>query len=62
VNELNGYIADSGYCNFAFEVYYNEQKEKRWRLSGWWDFTSAYADATPGLIPTSLGKILAMYK
>jgi hypothetical protein len=62
VDERNGYIADNGYCNFAFEVYYNEQKEKRWRLSGWWDFTNEYADATPGLIPTSLGRILAMYK
>ena len=62
VDERNGYIADNGYCNFAFEVYYNEQKEKRWRLVGWWDFTSAYADRMPGLTPTSLGRILAMYK
>ena len=61
VDEVNGYVADNGYCNFAFEVYYNEQKEKRWRLAGWWDHTSEYADATPGLIPTSLGRILAMY-
>jgi hypothetical protein len=62
VSELKGYIADNGYCNFAFEVYYNEQKEKRWRLVGWRDFTSVYADAAPGLEPASLGKIMAMYK
>ncbi len=62
VDEYNGFIADSGYCNFAFEAYYNEKKGKRWRLTGWWDFTSAYADGMPNLVPTSLGKILAMYK
>ncbi len=62
VNELNGFIADGGYCNFAFEAYYNEKEGKRWRLTGWWDFTSVYADETPGLEPTSLGKILALYK
>ena len=62
VDERNGYIADNGYCNFAFEVYYNEQKEKRWRLVGWRDFTSVYADAAPGVEPASLGMVLAMYK
>jgi hypothetical protein len=62
VDELNGFIADGGYCNFAFEAYYNEKEGKRWRLTGWWDFTSAHADETPGLEPTSLGMILAMYK
>ncbi len=62
VDEVNGFIADGGYCNFAFETYYNEKKEKSWRLTGWWDFTSDYFDRAPALIPTSLGKILAMYK
>jgi hypothetical protein len=62
VDELNGYIADGGYCNFAFGAYYNEKEGKQWRLTGWWDFTSVYADEAPGLEPTSLGKILAMYK
>ncbi len=62
VDELNGFIADGGYCNFAFEAYYNEKEGKRWRLTGWWDFTSAHADEAPGLEPTSLGMILAMYK
>jgi hypothetical protein len=62
VDEYNGFIADGGYCDFAFETYYKEQKQKLWRLTGWWDFTSVYADETPGLEPTSLGKILAMYK
>jgi hypothetical protein len=62
VDEYNGYIADAGYCNFAFEAYYNEQKEKRWRLLGWWDFTSSYADGAPATKPTSLGMILAVFK
>ncbi len=62
IDDLNGFIADVGYCNFAFEAYYNEKEEKRWRLIGWWDFTSAHADEAPGLEPTSLGKILALYK
>jgi len=62
VNENNGFIADGGYCDFAFQVYYNEKKEKLWRLTGWWDFTSEYFDRAPALIPTSLGMILAAYK
>ena len=62
VNELNGYIADGGHCDFEFEVYYNKQKEKRWRLAGWWDHTSEFFDASPGLEPTSLGRILALFK
>jgi hypothetical protein len=62
VNELSGYIADGGYCDFEFEVYYNKQKQKRWRLTGWWDHTSEYLDARPGVEPTSLGKILAFYQ
>ncbi len=62
VDEYNGFIADGGYCDFAFEAYYNEQKEKRWHLTGWWDFTSVRADRLPGLEATSLGRILALFK
>jgi hypothetical protein len=62
VDEYNGFIADRGYCNFAFGTHYNEQKEKRWCLAGWWDFTSSYADGAPASMPFSLGMILAMYK
>lgn len=40
VNELDGFIADRGYCNFEFEKYKNEQNEDRWRLKNWWDRTS----------------------
>ncbi|HUU57099.1 MAG TPA: hypothetical protein VMW93_07145 [bacterium] len=40
VEELNGYIADMGYCNFEFEKYKNEANEDRWRLRKWWDNTS----------------------
>jgi hypothetical protein len=62
VDELNGFIAEGGHCDFAFEAYYNEQEEKLWRLVGWWDFTSVRADGMPELEPTSLGRILALYK
>jgi hypothetical protein len=40
VDELNGFIADKGYCNFEFEKYKNEQGEDRWHLIRWWDRTS----------------------
>jgi len=61
VDENNGFIADGGYCDFAFEAYYNEKKEKLWRLTGWWDHTSEGYDEHPGLAPASLGKLLALY-
>jgi hypothetical protein len=40
VDELNGYIADQGYCNFEFEKYKNEEGKDRWRLTKWWDRTA----------------------
>jgi hypothetical protein len=40
VDELNGFIADGGYCNFGFEKYQNEQSQNRWRLTNWWDRTN----------------------
>ncbi len=40
IDELNGFIADQGYCNFEFEKYKNEQSEDRWRLTKWWDRTA----------------------
>jgi hypothetical protein len=40
IDELNGFIADGGYCNFEFEKYQNEQSQNRWRLTNWWDRTS----------------------
>jgi hypothetical protein len=61
IDELNGYIADTGYCNFAFERYEGAGGKKLWRLTKWWDNTSVSGDANPGLEPTSLGRILAMY-
>lgn len=39
IDELNGYIANQGYCNFEFEKYKNETNEDRWRLTKWWDNT-----------------------
>ena len=60
IDSLNGYIADRGYCNFEFERYEAAGK-KYWRLTGWWDRTSEGYDEYPGIAPSSLGRILAMY-
>jgi hypothetical protein len=61
VDELNGYLADTGYCNFAFESYTSEAGKKCWRLTKWWDRTSVSLDAVPAGEPTSFGRILAMF-
>jgi len=61
VDELNGYRADRGYCNFAFESYTSEAGKKRWRLTGWWDFTSGGYDENTAIAPGSLGRVLALY-
>ena len=62
ISELNGFIADGGYCNFEFERYETEKGEKYWRLTGWWDRSSEYMDEYPGTSPTSLGRVLAIYE
>ncbi len=61
VDEVDGFMIDKGFCDFAFEAYYNEQKEKRWRLTGWWDHTSGGYDESAEVAPASLGKLLALY-
>jgi hypothetical protein len=61
VDELNGYIADQGYCNFELERYEGEGV-KLWRLRGWWDNTAVSGDASPGVAPASFGKILALFR
>jgi hypothetical protein len=40
LDEINGYLADAGYCNFEFEKYTNDRGEVRWRLTKWWDNTA----------------------
>ena len=62
VDELNGYIADQGFCNFAFESYVNDKKENRWQLVGWWDYTGTAGDFYSAAKPASLGIILALFK
>ena len=62
VDEVNGYLADTGYCNFEFERYDGSEGEKFWRLTKWEDFTSVAGDSFPACEPTSLGRILALYK
>ncbi|MGD8717662.1 MAG: hypothetical protein PVH29_02460 [Candidatus Zixiibacteriota bacterium] len=60
VDELNGYIANQGYCDFAFEKYKGADGHDYWRLTGWWDNTAmAYNEPAAG--GTSLGRVLALY-
>ena len=61
VDELNGFIADNGYCNFEFERYEAGGGKKYWRLTKWWDRTSQGYDECPGVTPTSFGKVLAIF-
>jgi hypothetical protein len=61
IDELNGYIAEGGYCNYEFERYEASSGKKYWRLTGWWDRTSEGYDANPGVAPSSLGRVLALY-
>jgi hypothetical protein len=62
IDELNGFIAEGGYCNFEFERYEAAGGKKYWRLTGWWDRTSQGYDEYPGVEPTSFGKVLAIFK
>jgi hypothetical protein len=61
VDDLNGFIVNTGYCNFEFERYESAGGKKYWRLTGWWDRTSQGYDEYPGASPSSLGRVLAMY-
>jgi hypothetical protein len=61
IDELNGFIADNGYCNFEFERYESAGGKKYWRLTKWWDRTSQGYDENPGARGESLGKILALF-
>jgi hypothetical protein len=60
VNELDGFIADKGYCNYEFERYEGAGGKKYWRLTKWWDRTSQSSDEYPGA--ASFGKVLALFK
>jgi hypothetical protein len=61
VDELHGYITDQGYCNFAFERYESAPGKKHWRIKRWWDYTCAPKDEYSISIPTSFGRVLAIY-
>lgn len=61
VGEIEGYLADRGYCDYEFQIYVAENGGKYWRLTKWWDRTSAEWYDRPGVARTSLGRILAMY-
>ena len=62
IDELNGYRADIGYCNFEFERYESAGGKKYWRLTGWWDRTSSGYDKNPGVEPASLGRVLSLFR
>ncbi len=62
VDELNGFIAEAGYCNFEFERYESAGGKKYWRLTKWWDRTSQGYDEYPGVESASLGKLLALFR
>jgi len=64
IDELNGFRAgDYGYCNFEFERYDAQGGEKLWRLTNWWDRTAQpLGDAAAGGRPSSLGKVLSLYR
>jgi hypothetical protein len=61
VDELNGFIAENGYCNFEFERYEAAGGKKYWRLTNWWDRTCQGYDENPGVTPTSFGKVIATF-
>ncbi|HUV86624.1 MAG TPA: hypothetical protein VMX79_05875, partial [bacterium] len=62
IDELNGFIADNGYCNFEFERYDSTAGKKYWRLTKWWDRTCGGYDEYPGVAsPSSFGRVLAIY-
>jgi hypothetical protein len=62
IDELNGFIAEGGYCNFEFERYENAPGKKYWRLTNWWDRTSHGYDEYLGVAPASFGKVLALFR
>ena len=62
VDELSGYLADEGYCDYAFESYTGKEGRKYWRLTGWWDHTAVYEDGYPGREPASLGGVIASFR
>ena len=62
IDDLNGFIADGGYCNFEFERYDSASGKKYWRLTAWWDRTCEFFDGYPGVEPSSFGRVLALYR
>jgi hypothetical protein len=62
IDELSGFIADNGYCNFEFEGNEGAFGKKYWRLTKWWDRTSQYFDEHPGAGGVSFGRILALFR
>ncbi len=60
VDALNGYRADQGWCDY----YFLKQADGTWRLAKWYDRTTGGRDSDdwPGIAPSSLGKIKALFR
>jgi len=58
----SGFRVGAGYCDFVFKRY-EEGGQHRWRLTEWRDLTreSRATAAAPGICPSSLGRMLALY-
>lgn len=62
VDEVNGYVADGGYCHFEFEKYNDEQGRYLWRITKWWDKTEGGGEAPAGVERVPLRYILSLYE
>ena len=58
--EKKMYLADYGYCDFRFERFENDG-ERVWHLTDWWDYTAATLGNRPTVAPPSLGQLVALY-
>ena len=62
VDDLNGFIANGGYCDFELERYDSASGKKYWRLTKWRDRTSEFLDVYASAEAPSLGRILALFR
>ena len=60
IDELDGYLA-YGASTFEFERYLAEGGGKHWRLTGWQDLGRYYDERFPGVEPSTIGRILALF-
>jgi hypothetical protein len=61
VDEVNGFIAEQGYCDFEFVKVLRKTDPAWWHMTYWYDWTATAPDSKPPIQPASLGMILAFY-